>query len=477
MAQNNIKAEASDNISQHIPLFAHEANVPTLHLVRTPRFIRLLSRIMLICFFLAPVAMIFVPWQQTLTGSGKVIAFDPVDRPQTITSPIKGLLKQWYVEEGSVVKAGQLLVELRDNDPMILTRLESQLRSFQDKVNYAQAKVKELRAQVDFTVASKGSALATQDAYIAEAEQNVLAAKRDLQNVQAVLDQAKLDYQRQKQLNEHELKLASDLTAQKAEQKYKSSLAKVETAKAKVSAAEKKLSAAIASKEKTANEMDAKIKYSIASLESSKGDVASYEKDLSQLETKLAQQRVMNRIEAPCDGIVFRIYANASEGGSYVKEGEKLAEFVPTTGDRVVELYIKGNDAPLIPALIHSRELEGHGKDPVYVRLMFEGWPAVQFAGWPSVAVGTFGGKVKLVDATDDGEGRFRILVEPDPNDIPWPDQKYLRQGVRAKGWVLLNRVPLGYEVWRRLNAFPPVVAPKPPKESDGVVKMKGKGK
>jgi len=27
-------------------------------------------------------------------------------------------------------------------------------------------------------------------------------------------------------------------------------------------------------------------------------------------------------------------------------------------------------------------------------------------------------------------------------------------------GWVFLNRVPLGYEIWRRLNGFPPVLPP-----------------
>ncbi len=30
-----------------------------------------------------------------------------------------------------------------------------------------------------------------------------------------------------------------------------------------------------------------------------------------------------------------------------------------------------------------------------------------------------------------------------------------------AIGWVFLNRVPLGYEIWRRLNGFPPVLAPE----------------
>nr|MCH9680528.1 transporter [Deltaproteobacteria bacterium] len=89
----------------------------------------------------------------------------------------------------------------------------------------------------------------------------------------------------------------------------------------------------------------------------------------------------------------------------------------------------------------------------------FEGWPAVQFVGWPSVAVGTFGGTVAFVDATDNGAGRFRVVVVPDGEE-PWPAARYLRQGVRANGWVLLNQVSIGYELWRQFNGFPPAVTP-----------------
>jgi hypothetical protein len=89
------------------------------------------------------------------------------------------------------------------------------------------------------------------------------------------------------------------------------------------------------------------------------------------------------------------------------------------------------------------------------------------------VAVGTFGGKVVSVDATDNGRGKFRVLIRPDESDAPWPIDRFLRQGVRANGWVLLDQVPLWFEVWRQLNGFPPVVdttadkalgAAKPPK-------------
>ena len=92
--------------------------------------------------------------------------------------------------------------------------------------------------------------------------------------------------------------------------------------------------------------------------------------------------------------------------------------------------------------------------------------------GWPSVAVGTFGGKVLLIDATDDGSGRFRILAAPDPDDDPWPEVRYLRQGVRVNGWVLLQQVKLGFEVWRQFNGFPPTTT-KNPESSSGDTKKK----
>jgi hypothetical protein len=77
--------------------------------------------------------------------------------------------------------------------------------------------------------------------------------------------------------------------------------------------------------------------------------------------------------------------------------------------------------------------------------------------------VGTFGGQVASIDATDDGTGRFRLLLKQEPSD-PWPSDRFLRQGVRANGWVMLSRVSLGYEIWRQLNGFPPVLAEDPAK-------------
>lgn len=118
--------------------------------------------------------------------------------------------------------------------------------------------------------------------------------------------------------------------------------------------------------------------------------------------------------------------------------------------------------------------------------VQFEGWAAVQFAAYPEAAAGTFEGVVYLVDPTSDGQGKFRILVEPAKGEPqpggklllpdgrkvdPWPDEAFLRQGVRAQGWVVVGDVRLGYEVWRLLNGFPPArpVAAKDDRQVLGV--------
>jgi len=81
----------------------------------------------------------------------------------------------------------------------------------------------------------------------------------------------------------------------------------------------------------------------------------------------------------------------------------------------------------------------------------------VQFSGWPSVAVGTFGGEVLSIDPSAQTNGRFRVLVREDNTEIEkWPNERFIRFGAGVRGWILLETVTVGYEVWRQLNNFPP---------------------
>lgn len=161
--------------------------------------------------------------------------------------------------------------------------------------------------------------------------------------------------------------------------------------------------------------------------------------EVAKAETQVARQTTQ-RVRAPQDGVVVR--SASLDTATLVKEGDELLSFAPSASKRAVEIYVNGLDAALVQPGRRAR-------------LMFEGWPAVQFSGWPSVAVGTFPALVHFVDPAISANGRFRVVLVEEPN-APWPDDRFLRLGGKAKGWVLLNEVRLGYELWRQLNSFPP---------------------
>jgi len=154
-------------------------------------------------------------------------------------------------------------------------------------------------------------------------------------------------------------------------------------------------------------------------------------------------------VRAPQAGYVVRTLKAGI--GETIKEGESIATLQPDAPVLAAEVYVRAMDVPLIQ----------RGRT---VRLQFDGWPAVQFSGWPSVAVGTFGGTVTVIDVVSSTNGKYRLLVRPKldraNNDGAWPAQ--LRLGSGVYGWVILDSVPVWYEIWRQLNGFPPSLQAAP---------------
>jgi len=183
--------------------------------------------------------------------------------------------------------------------------------------------------------------------------------------------------------------------------------------------------------------------FELSLLEVSKleAELASAESEHARLQVRIAKQ-ASQMVRAARDGIITRI--SAPQGGVLVKPGDELALLVPTTTERAVELFVNGNDVALLRV----------GRK---ARIQFDGWPAIQFSGWPSVAIGSFSGVVELIDPIDDGTGKFRVVIFPDAVE-EWPSAQYLRLGARCVGWILLDEVPVGWELWRRFNGFPPMV-------------------
>ena len=162
------------------------------------------------------------------------------------------------------------------------------------------------------------------------------------------------------------------------------------------------------------------------------------ESEIQDLESQIARQSSQD-IFAQTNGVIMNVFA--PENTKVVKMGEVIAKIAPSEVSLASEVIIEGKDLALV-------------RTDQKVRLMFEGWPAVQLVAWPSIAVGTFQGEIRVIDPGDDKKGNFRIIITPQED---WPTD-VIRMGSKVKCWVLLKRVPLWWEIWRRFSGVPPSV-------------------
>ena len=415
--------------------------LPALALIGSTRFTRVFARFLVSGFFVLGLGLAFLPWRQFVSGHGRVIAFNPFDRRINVEAQLSGRVKTLRVTEGMRVTKGQVIAEIQDNDPNLLSNLRTQREAIKARREFALERVEAIAAQIDQQELAKMQAT---DA----AKQRVAAAK-------IAAETEALQYNRVNALAAKGLSSTRELEL--ATLRRDSSVASLKASESALNG--------------TLNSYDATIASIRAQKGSASADVASAGRDLAAMDVQISQtQRQI--IEAPRDGIVFRVDAT---DGTYLRPGSPVCVIIPETESRFVEIWVDGNDAPLIrPRVEKDGVIVGHGSP---VRIAFSGWPAVQAIGWPNLAIGTFGGEVVFVDPTDDGKGRFRVVVAPAPDvvgrdgvktEIPWPDrERWLKQGVRANGWVLLNRVPLWFEVWRKLNGFPPVITESGDKPHD----------
>lgn len=419
--------------------------LPALRLTETTHFARRLARSLIGIFVLLLLGLSFTPWQQNITGKGRVVAFTPLERQQTIQAPVEGRVLRWWVHEGSVVKAGERLADITDNDPALLSRLEAETATLTGRITTIQSRIGAVETQLAMARQSRAMAINAADARIRMAEERQKAARHALEAAQAALSTSMLNFERQQTLQGKGLASTRNYELAQLEQTQRRT--EQDRAEATLAAALSEVQAVRSDRQKTNADTESSVEKAKADLAKSREELAYAQAEKLKLETRLARQRTQT-VMAPRDGTVLRLAVSSS--AEFVKAGDPLAVLIPATQERAVELWVDGNDMPIISP----------GRK---VRLQFEGYPAVQFSGWPEVAVGTFGGVVALIDATDNGHGDFRLVILPDAADDPWPGERFVRQGVRANGWVLLNRVRLGYELWRIFNGFPPIILPSHP--------------
>lgn len=427
----------------------------SLHMVRTGFAPKVLGVLLLLMFSVTVVCALYVPWRQSVAGSGEIIVFSPMERPQTIEAQIQARLLKWHVRDGQLVQAGELLADLTEVDPRFLDKsqqesLSEQKKSLAEKRDAARDRAKSLAAQLDETRNSRTAAVSSAQQRIAQAQDRLFAAQ---QSIDAAEQGVKTT---QWQLDRVNVMFEKGLKSQRDQQ-----LAMLENVKAKAELQRAKAAYDVVKRDNDIAGLDFKrvsadTEASVNAIQASLADahqvIASTSADISKLEIdvqNLAQRVQQRTVRSPCAGRVVRL--NRVGSGETVNAGSVLATIVPGTEDRAAAIMIRDYDVPLVAV-----------GDPV--RLSISGWPSLQFVGWPSVAVGTFAGRISVVDAVDDGTHHYRAIVVPDFKAIaekkeePWPSTKFLRPGAQVTGWVLLSDVPLWYELWRQFNGFQPTL-------------------
>ncbi len=458
--QTGLDELAIDDFAASTKLHAWEA-------VQIPERLRFSSRlaVLLVGFFILIVA--FVPWTQTITVTGQLSAYAPSNRPQDIEAQITGRIKKWHVFEGVRVKAGDVILELDDYDPTfmapdLLGLLDQRKKALEDtrkaalsRADQLDKRIKEMQNLVKAAVPSAG-------ARVLEAESKVREARQKIEAAKIAVATAELNVERHQQMAQQGLvsQRELELTIQSAI----ASKADLQGAQASLTAAEQGMKALSFGREQVSAEVLQRLLDAEAARDASIGEAAKAADQVADVSLRLSnanQRRIASRILSPVDGTVVRM-AQAGAGET-VRPGEKLVRISPTSTDKAIEMVAEGIDAPLLNI----------GRK---VKILFYGIPAIPLPAWPELMAGTYNGVINVIDQVDDGKGNYRFWVVPDQDERPWPPQEHVRQGTKAMGWVILNRVPLWYELWRRFNLFPPDYQERPPSLIDTLLPKAGRG-
>ncbi len=432
------------NISNNNPITENISQYPTVkNLEKRPHY-KILNRI-IIGVTIIVLIIFFLPWTQNISGTGSVTTLKPDQRPQTIHTAIAGRIEKWYVQEGDFVEKGDTILfisEIKEDylDPNLVANTKNQVDAKVLSEQSYQGKVSALDIQIGAIENERKLKLQQAKNKIRQAVLKITSDSMDLEAVKTQVKIATTQFNRAITLNKEGLKPLTDVEEKRL---------KLQEVEAKIITQENKL---LASKNEFLNakveinrisaeysEKDSKAKSDQFTALSSQYDT---EAQVNKLKNQYANYNIRNGlyyIKAPQTGYVNR--ALQSGLGETIKEGTPIVSIMPSKYDIAVETFVSPIDLPLI----------AKGEK---VRVWFDGWPTIVFSGWPNMSYGTFGGKVVAIENFISDNGKYRVLIAPDAAEQKWPKQ--LSIGAGAQTIALLDNVPVWFEVWRKLNGFPP---------------------
>ncbi|QKX06700.1 HlyD family efflux transporter periplasmic adaptor subunit [Aquimarina sp. TRL1] len=443
---------SNNKIHNDIDLSVYKSGKKVFH----KRYYKTFNRF-LIAFSIILLITLFMPWTQNISGKGYLTTLKPDQRPQTIQSVIPGRIEKWYVKEGDHVKKGDTILfisEIKSEyfDPNLMQRTGQQIKAKSLSVDSYKGKVDALERQISALISARTLKLKQSRNKL---QQSILKSKSDSINLEAAktnITIAQRQFDRTVSLEKEGLKALKDVEAKRL---------KLQETEAKLVSVENKYLASkneVINAQLEINRIQAEYTDKISKAQSNRFTAQSSQLDteaqVSKLENSFSNYEIRNTMQyvtAPFDGFINK--ALRAGIGETFKAGEKLLSIMPQQYELAVETYVEPIDLPLI----HLGEK---------VRIQFDGWPAIIFSGWPNVSYGTYGGTVVAIENFISANGKYRILLSPDKDDHQWPEA--LRVGSGAKTIALLEDVPIWFEVWRKINSFPPnFYQPTSQKEAD----------
>ena len=369
----------------------------------------------------------FLPWTQTVATEGSLVFDDPMDRMMPLAMAEDGRLSSWQVREGDQVHKGDTLALLEETkteymDPNVLSNTELGRDAKSDAVVGYRSKIMALDEQI----------LQAQRAMPLQ----IAAAWRKVSADSAKYQAAKLEAKFTK------------LQAQRADSLFQwGALSRFEWEQRQAKAQEATSKAEFTMQDWQSSRLNARSKVAewkekVAKLQSDRAtaaaDLASAQEGLADADIKVGgiQRRQSNRaLVAPRDGFVVQLSYVAP--GASVKKDQPLLFLAPEGAPVVVMTKVHPFDIPLLSI-----------GDSALCAL--DGWPILQIPGWPRSSVGLFAAKIRYIASQADTDGLFAVVLEPTEE---WPSNA--RPGTTIHATLLLNDVPLWYELWRQFNGFP----------------------
>lgn len=402
------------------------------------------SRVLII-LLVGLVLCLFLPWTQNIRTKGNVTTLRQEQRAQGVTTIIPGRILKWYIKEGDIVNAGDTIAQLTEIkedylDPALISRTGEQLTAKEQSITYYQGKtvaqqnqITNLQSSLEIKTNQLKNKIQQQKVKIKSDSASLIAAKNDY-NI------ANKQYTRQKDLYDQGLVSLTQLEQRNQSlQSFQARMIAAENnltnSRQEVFITNLELSGAQQEYMEKMNKAQSEIMQSMTQIASGQGEVSKLKNQYSNYKNRAQLYFII----APQNGQI--VQAKKSGIGEIIKEGETIAEIVPTEMDYAVELFIEPLDIPLVNI----------GQS---IRFVFDGFPAIVFSGWPAASYGTFGGEVVAIENAVSPNGKYRILVKENKNDKPWPKQ--LRLGAGAQAIALLKDVSIWYELWRNINGFPP---------------------